>query len=215
MHLKSALVLLSCSCLADADRRDDSTRYLRKLKKDKGAKNDQGFISTEMLKTFDMSDNRIGFGDWMGFVNTTMGTESVEFESSEEGIEGSIDLNIELDAVYNVSGSDEPIIAEDTAYPSPAPESLDLGLDTHNSVPDNSTEILVVDTTAPVASPDEASFDSAQEEEPWNHGATAISARKSGTITFSIPNSTHVGDTLFLFLRYVHSRWMSMHELLF
>jgi hypothetical protein len=37
----------------------------------------------------------------------------------------------------------------------------------------------------------------------WNNGATAVSAKRSGILTFKIPDTTHVGDTLFLFLRCV------------
>ena len=40
-------------------------------------------------------------------------------------------------------------------------------------------------------------FDS--EGDDWNHGTTAVTSR--GTITFQIPETTKVGDTLFLFLR--------------
>lgn len=35
----------------------------------------------------------------------------------------------------------------------------------------------------------------------WNHGTASVSAEKSGTITFDIPNTTHIGDMIFLFLR--------------
>jgi hypothetical protein len=205
MHLRSVLFLLSYSRLSvSSGSVDDGTNYLRKLKKDKAWKDDQGLISTEVLKTFDMSENRLGFSDWMGFVNTTTEYESNEFETSDEEYEESIDLDIELAAtVVEISDSEEnDDLIDDSVQPSPAPdESVEFGLD--GIVPDSSTSGVILRSPAPVSSPNEGNFDSAQEEEAWHHGATAVSARKSGTITFKIPDTTHVGDTLFLFLRCV------------
>lgn len=182
---------------------DDRTNYLRKLKKDKAWKDDQGLISTEVLKTFDMSENRLGLGDWMGFVNTTAINESYEFEAFDDEADESIDLDVELEAfgvkISDSEESDDTLTNVDTAQPSPAPESEEFGLD--GVVPDLSTDAVGLRSTAPISSPNEGNFDIAQEEEAWNHGATAVSARKSGTITFKIPDTTHVGDTLFLFLR--------------
>ena len=37
----------------------------------------------------------------------------------------------------------------------------------------------------------------------WNHGSYAVSSGKDGTIKVYAPEGTRVGDTLFLFLRYV------------
>jgi hypothetical protein len=208
MQLKSALFLISCSrLLASSQSVDDRTNYLRKLKKDKAWKDDQGLISTEVLKTFDMSENRLGLGDWMGFVNTTAINESYEFETFDDQADESIDLDVELEAfgvkISDSEESDDTITNIDTAQPSPAPESVEFGLD--GVVPDSSTDAVALRSTAPISSPNEGNFDIAQEEEAWNHGATAVSARKSGTITFKIPDTTHVGDTLFLFLRCVSS----------
>ncbi|KAL7488242.1 hypothetical protein ACHAW6_013821 [Cyclotella cf. meneghiniana] len=56
---------------------------------------------------------------------------------------------------------------------------------------DDNVDVPFTNDTDPTASSEIAG---------WNNGATAVSAKRSGTITFKIPDTTHVGDTLFLFL---------------
>lgn len=217
MHLKPSLVLLSCLQITTETASLD-TNYLRRMKKDKTAK-DEALISTEMFKAFDMSR---GFGDWLDLDLTNVTANGVVDEKDEE-LSDAVDK--ELDAVevafeeieeyekmsdaiqsenelkaqkldteltaFNVD-NDDIGDAKDTSQPSPAPESVELGFDG-----------LVAETSSAPTASENINIDIAEEvDDAWNHGATAVSSRKSGTIKFIVPETTHVGDTLFLFLRY-------------
>ena len=191
------------------------------MKKDKIGK-DEALFSAEMFEAFDMSR---GFGDWLDldFANAT--TDNLVDEKDEE-LSDTIDLDKEKGGVdikfedleeyeelsdtiqpdnelevkkvdteltaFNIDNGDIGDV-KDNSQSSPATESVHLGFD--GLVPET--------TSAPTAS-ENTDIDIAEEEDDvWNHGATAVSSRKSGTIEFSIPETTHVGDTVFLFLRCV------------
>ena len=197
---------------------DNSMNYLRKLKKDKAGKDEKGVISAEVIKTFDMSENGLGFGDWMRFYDVNSTTERIgaaenytnTIENNDVEMEAIDDKDYDSVQVYDMNatvGINQPTRApesanytEDTAPPTSKPiDTVNIGFD---SLPHETFESVNI-TAASLSSPEVYSFDTAQEDVAWNHGATAVSSRRSGTITFKIPDTTHVGDTLFLFLRYV------------
>lgn len=195
MLLKQAIVLLSCFPPVGADLLDERTNYLRKLKKERAGKDDQGVITSEMLRTFDMGENRLGLGDWIGFVyNNTANVESVELEAADESERIDLDNPHVSDEIVYFASSDESQNSS-AAQPFTTPEIVVPVLDS-DIEPDISSESIAVDSAT-------VAVNSAQDEEDWNHGATAVSATKSGIITFKISDTTHVGDTLFLFLRCV------------
>ena len=219
MASKYTVFLLSGFIISAASL-DNTTNYLRKLKKDKAGKDDKGVISAEVIKTFDISENGLGFGDWMRFYDVNSTTERIEAaENHTDAIEDDYEMEaIDVEYFDSALGYDMDAMEDDTNQPTPAPESTDSTKDTayptskpigtvnvgfDNSVSDESFESVDIDTPAPVASPEVSSVDAAQEEVAWNHGATSVSSRRSGTITFKIPDTTHIGDTLFLFLRCV------------
>ncbi|KAL7520983.1 hypothetical protein ACHAWX_005668 [Stephanocyclus meneghinianus] len=160
MLLTFLLVLLPLFPFIDArtDQLDNRANYLRKMKKDTYFQNDgdQGLISTGMMKPFDMSENGLGFGDWINQYNATA-------SSGRLGLNG-------VDAILRVSTFSD----SDDLYSTDDNEDAPF---TNNSDPNASSDLV-----------------------GWNNGATAVSAKRSGTITFKIPDTTHVGDTLFLFL---------------
>ena len=202
MILKPALVLLSLSTLtaSKAVSRDKSKAYLRKLKKDNIRKNDQDLISTEVLKASVIKEYVLGVGDWVDSYNDTMSTQNSVNEPSAASFH-EIDFGSELVRTHEVVAAIEDGIDTsggiNTVSPILAPESVDLDLNGFN--PDVSESINMIGVN-PVVLVESNAIDGAQEQ-AWNHGGTSVSATKSGTITFNIPETTHTGDTLFLFLR--------------
>jgi hypothetical protein len=202
MMLKTSLALLLLSTSNGAG--TDKTSYLRKLKKDWSywAKNtkDQGDIYTEMMNSIisDVID-----------IPTDLPAYSVPSES---------DYFHEHDVVYpgvvnsTING---PLGLANDAVPSETDDfdgtediedeivPIDVDPSLAKALVRQTIDLPTNQPTNPIASLESDDIISDIEEEAWNHGATAVSARRTGTITFKIPDNTAVGDTLFLFLRCV------------